>query len=116
MKTDIHLLQEMAKIHPFAQQDPEDSSWCLDCSRKCCDQLQSGFTAMAGHDQKKKKSIQFEHKPNVNVDWTGESIWPSLHLPEKEEMRSYFIRKEKKILTQYQEAKPEEPLTSPYTL
>lgn len=31
----------------------------------------------------------------MNVDWTGESIWPSLHLPEKEEMQSYFIRKEK---------------------
>ncbi|KAL2307807.1 LOW QUALITY PROTEIN: hypothetical protein Nmel_000789, partial [Mimus melanotis] len=26
---------------------PEDSSWCLDCSRKCCDHLQSGFTASA---------------------------------------------------------------------
>lgn len=55
----------------------------------------------------KRKSIQFEHKPNVNVDWTGESIWPSLHLPEKEEMQSYFIRKGKRktTMTQYQEAK-----------
>lgn len=25
----------------------EDSSWCLDCIRKCCDCLQNGFTASA---------------------------------------------------------------------
>lgn len=38
-----------------------------------------------------KESIQLEHKPNMNVDWTGENTWPSLNLPEKEEMQSYFI-------------------------
>lgn len=29
----------------------------------------------------------------MNVDWTGENTWPSLNLPEKEEMQSYCIGK-----------------------
>lgn len=32
----------------------------------------------------------------MNVYWTGENTWPSLNLPEKEEMQSYFMEKEKK--------------------
>lgn len=32
----------------------------------------------------------------MNVDWTGENTWPSLNLPEKEEMQSYFIEEKKK--------------------
>lgn len=31
----------------------------------------------------------------MNVDWTGENTWPSLNLPEKEEMQSYSIGKKK---------------------
>lgn len=40
-----------------------------------------------------KESIQFEHKPSTNADWTGENTWPSLNLPENEEMQSYFTEK-----------------------
>lgn len=50
----------------------------------------------------------------MNVDWTGENTWPSLNLPKKEEMQSYFMEKEKKEITKVIASKGEQHAVSTF--